>query len=222
MRKQVSIYITISILVLTITLFCVSCAGEPGGILIVTVKTADAVWGYPEVNEAQGFGKSFAEDNTGKWLYPAVGKGVEEHNNMSDELIGERHIGDQVNYVYLYSDLGNKPTETPVLYKGESSTNNSAIKITGIAEGTYYVVAFYDYASGGNQECKLNRYDRYAFYVESDNALDGTDNSSPYVDHAATISIIDKETVELTLEIRRDWVLGKPPTDEGGAPVAST
>ena len=47
MRKQVSIYITISILVLTITLFCVSCAVGTRGILIVTVKTADAVWGYP-------------------------------------------------------------------------------------------------------------------------------------------------------------------------------
>lgn len=115
------------------------------------------------------------------------------------------------NHVYLFSAIEQKSDNNPVLRNGESETNNGVITISGITPGTYYVLAFYDYASGGNETNIFNRYDRYALYAETADALTG--NSTPYYDKAGTITIAEDQTVEITLDINEHWVLGKPKAD---------
>ena len=117
-------------------------------------------------------------------------------------------FGNKRNYVYLFNTLEQKSDNNPVLYNGESTTNGGEITITGIKPGTYYVVAFYDYASGGNVQNILNRYDRYAIYAETVDALTG--NSTPYYDKAGTITIAENATETIALVIHENWVLGKP------------
>jgi len=211
------------ILFLLIIFINYSCFDDSGshssgstGTLKITVKTASTIWGYPQ-GDGSGNNLAYNGDTTGDWLYPETGgDGVpaDEESLWNTDILSA-DIGDRINVVYLYSELGEKSDSTPVLYKGTSDSNNSVIRIPDIEEGSYYVVAFYDYKTGGVQTNILNRYDRYAAYTESD-SLDGTLNSTPYADKATKVEIKDGDTAEVTIEIRRDWLLGRPKTSDGG------
>ncbi len=178
------------------------------GTLSVTVNTSTDIWGYPIVGTA-----SYDGDTLNTWQYPAVGG--DEYVNDTIDGVNDDGPGDRINVVYLYSFLGETSKTNPVLYRGESASNNSAVVIGGIVPGNYYVVAFYDYCGGGNLENILNRYDRYSVYVDSGDAEPGTANSSPFADLGVAVTIKDKETTEITLDIQKNWVLGKPNTGEG-------
>jgi len=184
------------------------------GTLKITVITADDLWGFPEFSGGICTA-SYSGDTSGLWEYPAVGGNPGDLECLSDQPIPEIEGGDKINIVYLYSQIGSNSKSYPVLYNGSSSGNGGVITIDEIAEGTYYVVAFYDYCSGGNQENVLKRYDRYAIYTASTDPLVKFDtaNSTPYQDHASSIEIKKKETTEITLVVKKDWVLGKPKTD---------
>ncbi|HOO72760.1 MAG TPA: hypothetical protein PK926_13470 [Spirochaetota bacterium] len=188
------------------------------GKISVTVNTSDELWGFPQIGKTL----STSWDKDGTWMYPEVGGtywyteaagytgtcGVDDPDveDLADEAIGTGDIGDRINVVYLYGTLDEASKDTPVLYRGSSSTNNAVITIKNIAPGDYYVVAFYDYNSGGNRENLLNRYDRYSFY---DLETIGSDNGTPFVNLADTITV-NEDTHEITLDIHQDWALGRP------------
>ena len=138
----------------------------PKGTLEVKVNTSNIIWGYPKIDpdtENDCFRDSTNAKNFG---YPAVG-GNKEADKAIEEGGKKPQVGDKINIVYLYSELGVDSESTPVLYKGTSSSNNSNITITGVETGEYYVIAFYDYRKGGDQENLMNRYDRYAICRQS-------------------------------------------------------
>lgn len=213
---------------------------EGTGTIKVTVNTSTVIWGYPEFVSGTNYlvyKDAEDEDPTSSILddqyifrYPRVGgngntssisteyydttkTGFKVMNNYKNNFVGTdgvSKVGDKKNVVYLFSTIEQKSDNNPVLYKGEIDTNNGTITISDIKAGTYYIVAFYDYASGGNLENILNRYDRYALYADSSDAEVGTANSTPYFDNAATVTIGEDETVEITLDIHENWVMGKP------------
>lgn len=212
MKKLTRIILICSLIFLQLSCFDDSDSNLPKGTLKVTVNTSADIWDYPKLAVNGTDYEAYAGDEKYTLQYPDVGDSIPGEN--SDTAITESHIGDKINYVYIYSELGSSSRDKPVLYRGTSSSNNSEITINSIAVGTYYVVAFYDYAYGGNRENLLNRYDRYAIYT--DNPFDGTANSTPFVDKAAAVTISENDTLEITLEIKRDWVLGKPNPGSGG------
>ncbi|MFA5518257.1 MAG: hypothetical protein WDA74_03290 [Spirochaetota bacterium] len=184
----------------------------PKGTLEVKVNTSDIIWGYPKIDpntENDCFRDSTNAKNFG---YPLVG-GENEATKAIEESGKKPQVGDKINIVYLYSELGEQSDYKPVLYKGTASNNNSIVSITGVVTGEYYVVAFYDYRKGGNQENLMNRYDRYAIYTDSSNAEIGT--STPFADKAAKITISEDQTTSITLDIHENWILGKPKVKEG-------
>jgi hypothetical protein len=179
------------------------------GKITVQVNTSEELWGFPQIGRT--LLSTLDHANDGKWMYPQVGGidptcGVDDEGveDLADEYIISPDIGDRVNYVYLYGSLGVKSTTTPVLYRGTSSTNNSVVTIKNIAPGDYYVVAFYDYNSGGNRENLLNRFDRYSCYDASN---EGT--GTPFVNEADVITI-NEDSHDITLEIHADWAMGRP------------
>jgi hypothetical protein len=182
------------------------------GVLRVRVNTSADLWGYPQVGHT--LATTSAEPDDGTWMYPAVGGDGDpvDEDNESAAVIASGDIGDKVNIVYVYSELGETSDATAVLYKGVGSVNNSVITINGMAPGNYYVVAFYDYAYGGNRTNLLNRYDRYSIY----NGTTGT----PFVDDTTqpveTVAVVESTPAEITLSIEANWVLGKPKLPGGG------
>ncbi len=192
------------------------------GIVKVTVNTSAEIWSYPKLNGANY--EAYSGDTSYTWQYTEVCSSAFDSNPKAASTLASAltKFGTLANCVSLYSALGDDAKTPAVVYKGvNSSTNNSVITITGIAPGTYYVVAYYDYSSGNNTDNLLTRYDRYAIYTDSSNgrsaaipyALDTTSNSTMFVDKAAAITIGENQTVEITLQIGRDWVLGKPKPD---------
>ena len=196
------------------------------GKLTVTVNTSADLWDsynrYPfiDTDGPHTLASTSADPKDGTWMYPEVGgvywytvtagwtgdpciddPGVED---LADTNITAGDIGDKINVVYLYSTLGERSVSTPVLYRGVSSSNPSTITIGNIAPGDYYIVAFYDYNSGGNRENLLNRYDRYSFY---DTAHEGT--GTPFVNEADTVTV-NEDSHDITLAIDADWALGRP------------
>jgi len=131
--------------------------------------------------------------------------------SLSDDPIPSTEVGDKDINIYLYEELGDNSKAFPVVRKGSTTVNGGTVTISKIVAGTYYVVAFYNYCGGDNLENRLNRYDRYSIYTETD-PLDSTDNSTVYYDHATAIEITDDTPVDITLVIKRDWVIGKPKT----------
>ena len=185
------------------------------GKMLVTVNTSTDVWGYPFIDGdgSHTLASTSSYLNDGNWMYPAVGGwgttcelDDDGEEDLADETIGSGDIGNRINVVYLYGTLGEASTTTPVLYRGSSSTNDALISIKNIAPGDYYVVAFYDYNSGGNRENLLNRYDRYSFY---DLEAIETDNGTPFANLADTITV-NEDTHEITLDIHEHWALGRP------------
>ncbi|MBN2160962.1 MAG: hypothetical protein JW807_16345 [Spirochaetes bacterium] len=82
-------------------------------------------------------------------------------------------------YVYLYSSLGTS-ARTGVLYEGftESATIGGVeetITLTGLRDGEYYMLVFYDYKGGDNP---ANKTDRYILY-----------NNTPYAGAASKITV---------------------------------
>jgi len=222
MRKIMNILVFIALL----NISCFddnSGSGKSGstGTLKITVKTSSDIWGYPELKSGSTTEyKAYNGDTLYTWQYPETGGNTvsaDPETNLADQSIPypDDSVGDRVNFVYLFSELGEKSNSTPVLYNGNSDENNSTITISDIEEGAYYIVAFYDYKTGGVQTNVLNRYDRYAVYTDSD-PLDGTLNSTLYADKASKIEIKKGDTVEVVIEIKRDWLLGKPKTSDGG------
>lgn len=211
-----NIFLMLFILAFVVQLSCLDDSAETGGkgTLNVTVTTSTDIWNYPLFSDPVY--QAFNGNTDGLWHYPSVG-GTDETidgGNLANELIPSTEVGDKINVVYLYSQLGDNSQSYPVVYKGTSSVRTGVITITDILPGTYYVIAFYDYCGGGAQTNILNRYDRYAIYTNT-NALDGTVNSTPYMDRATSIEI-NNDNIEITLEIRGNWILGKPKTTSGG------
>lgn len=205
-------------------LSCLDDSGETGGkgVLNVTVNVDTAVWGYPEQTGSDFI--AFDGDTTHLWCYSEVGgdglPGGDGEENLSADPIAydvsgypiDYEIGDKNIIVYLYSQLGDNAKAYAVLYKGTTDVNGGIVTIGKIAAGSYYIVAFYDYCAGGNQENLLNRYDRYSIYTETD-PIESTANSTVYYDKATAIEITDNTPVNITLVIKKNWVLGKPKTD---------
>lgn len=205
------------------------------GTLKVTVNTSTAIWTYPledpsALTTYYEFATSVAS-RTKKFRYDVVGgdnditdgsvpvsyyPDVTWEDKAASNSITTAKVGTKTNYVYLFSAIEQKSDNNPVLRNGESDANNGVITISGITPGTYYVLAFYDYASGGNTENIFNRYDRYALYAET-GGLSGT--STPFFDNATTITIAEDQTVEITLDINENWVLGKPKADNRTDPA---
>ncbi len=211
MKKITGFILACSLVFPQLACFDDSGSDLPKGNLKVTVNTSADILDYPKLVSGTDYA-AYAGDSTYKLQYPDVG-GTSDTEG-SEKIIVSGDIGDKINYVYVYSELGDGSRDKPVLYRGTNSSNDSEITINGIVAGTYYVVAFYDYSYGGNRENLLNRYDRYA--IHTDSPAGGTANSTPYVDRAATVTISENDTVEITLEIKRDWVLGKPNLGDGG------
>lgn len=224
--KKVIIFLLIAVL------FNFSCFKDDGsssgnggsgstGTLKITVKTSSDIWGYPKLKSGSTSEyEAYSGDTLYTWQYPETGGelvSADPETNLANQSIPypDSAVGDKVNYVYLYSEIGEKSNSTPVLYNGNSDENNSTITISDIEEGSYYIVAFYDYKTGGVQTNVLNRYDRYAFYTSTD-PMDGTENSTLYADKASVIKISEGETTEITLVIKSGWLLGKPKSSDGG------
>lgn len=198
----------------------------PKGCLRVTVTTSSDIWGYPQLKDGSTTEYlAYYGDTLYTWQYPEVGgvstvdpsdPNYDPEMNISNLTIPypDNDTGNRINYIYLYSTLGVNSNSEAVKYRGELSSNGT-ITISNIAAGDYYVVAFYDYSYGGNQQNMLNRYDRYAIYTSTDPA-GGTANSTPFQDKASIVTITENSTTEITLDIKRDWVLGKPKVDGGG------
>lgn len=196
------------------------------GTLKVTVRTTNDIWLYPNSTNAYNgspdalFGYPYVGGNANISSLP--GNGSDPNYYYPDTIVNSgvktdstanafTSVGTLENYVYIFSALEQKSSDNAVLYNGSSNTNNDIITIENITPGTYYIVAFYDYRTGGEETNIFNRYDRYAIYTDSSNAETGTTNSTPYFDRAASITIGENETVEITLDIyNKNWVLGKP------------
>ncbi len=78
-------------------------------------------------------------------------------------------------FVYLFQTLGTN-ARTGVIYKGSTDTpitplSESAIVMSNIAPGDYYVLTFYDCASGSNID---NKGDIYVLYKSSKCTKDAT------------------------------------------------
>jgi hypothetical protein len=202
------------------SIFYIGCFddGEEGtGTIKVTVNTDTAIWTYPNGTLAFSGAADYKFKYTevgGDGTLPTLPSGYYTGATWSDNA-GTKSIagkeGGLKNYIYIFSAIEQKSDTNPVLYKGDSTSNGGEITITDIKPGIYYIVAFYDYASGGNVENILNRYDRYAIYSQTADALAG--NSTPYFDKAATITIGEDQTVSIILDINAHWVLGKPKAD---------
>jgi len=209
----------IIVLLLTLNFSCFDDGSTPGpkGTIKVTVNTSTEIWGYPLASGTLFL--AYSGDTTGYWCYPSVGGDGDPagEDSLYNTLItsSTEDQGDKINVIYLYSTLGENASSYSVIYKGESEENNGIITINDIVPGAYYVVAFYDYSGGGNQTNILNRYDRYAIYTAAE-PYDSTANSTPFQDRASAVTVSGNQTVEMTLEIKRDWVLGKPKTALGG------
>lgn len=174
------------------------------------------IWGYPNGT------LTYTGASNYRWLYSEVGgDGLVDNlpfgyypeatwcdTTSTKNIAGKEGTLD--NHVYLFSAIEQKSDNNPVLRNGESETNNGVITISGITPGTYYVLAFYDYASGGNETNIFNRYDRYALYAET-GGLTGT--STPYYDKATKVTITEDGTTSIELVINENWVLGKPKAD---------
>lgn len=204
------------VFVFSIHLSCLDDSGETGGkgVLNVTVNVDSKVFEYPMLDGSNYV--TFQGDTSYLWLYPSVGgdglPGGDGEESLSLDPILSTGIGDKNIIVYLYSQLGDHSRAYPVLYRGSTTTNGGVATINKIVAGTYYVVAFYNYCGGDNLENRLNRYDRYSIYTETD-PLASTANSTVYYDHASTIEITDNTPVDIVMDIDRDWVLGKPKTN---------
>ena len=198
-------------LLAVINLSCLDDSGDTGGkgVLNVTVNVDTFVWGYPEQSDTDFI--AFNGDTTYCWLYPDVGGDGDpvDEESLSDDPIPSTEVGDKDINIYLYEELGDNSRAYAVVRKGSTTVNGGTVTISKIVAGTYYVVAFYDYCEGGNEDNILNRYDRYSIYTETD-PLEG--NSTVYYDHATAIEITDDTPVDITLVINRDWVIGKPKT----------
>ena len=219
MNRKINIILGILLISANFSCFDGGSTSGPKGAIEVTVTTSADIWNYPKPNGSDY--EAYSGDTLYTWQYSEVGgndtvNGVEY--NLSNQVVPfpENAIGNKINYIYLYSALTDSANTSPVLYKGSSSVNGSAITITGVEPGEYYVVAFYDYATGGNLENILNRYDRYSIYSATD-GLDG--DSTPYKDKATTVTVTANQTKTITLTINRDWILGKPKTVSGGGGV---
>jgi hypothetical protein len=189
----------------------------PKGTLKITVKTSSDIWGFPVLKSGSTTDyKAYNGDGLYQWKYPDVGGdgNPADEESLYNTPISFDDIGDKKNIIYLYSAIGETSSTYPVLYKGVSENNNETIVVTGIEPGEYFVTAFYDYSSGGNLENQLNRYDRYGLYTTV--APIDSSNSTPYQDDASTITISGDLTTEITIEIKQNWVLGKPKTTDGG------
>lgn len=208
------IFILLFLVSLSLQVSCLDDDGDTGGtaVLKIKVNTDTRVWGYPEF-DGETCTAAYEGDTSGLWQYPLVGGGDLEV--LSDDPVPYTERGTKVNMVYIYEQMGTHSKQYPAVYRGESLENEGVITIEHIVAGTYYVVAFYDYCSGGNKEEMLKRYDRYAIYTTSTEAdvTFGNANSTPFRDRATAIEIGDGETVEITMKIDRDWVLGKPKTE---------
>gem|GEM_PF-1078941 len=230
MKNIFSLLVIITVLIIG---SCENAQDSYNGKVTVTVQTDIDMWGYPQVGHTLANTESY-DDKDGTWMYAEVGgaawdiPGYEDMSvcgeddawldDLADEAIISTDIGDKINIVYLFGTLapdinGNYISNIqPVLYKGTSSSNNSTITITNIAPGNYYVVAFYDYNSGGKKDNILNRYDRYSIY---DNDPANADIGTLFADLADTITV-NEDSHDITLSIDQDWVLGKPNTGSGG------
>ncbi|MCP4137204.1 MAG: hypothetical protein GY754_39915 [bacterium] len=151
------------------------------------------------------------EDDGGQDDYSNTGLSVTV--NTPDAIWGTgdsnpAKVGSKKNYVYLYSALGTKSSSYPVLYSGSGDTNNSAVVVTGVQPGDYYVVVFYDYYGGSNDENLLNKTDYYA--------IQGSGSTvSPYVEDAATVSVTLDNLNDLIITIDSTWTLGESGQDKG-------
>ncbi len=130
---------------------------------------------------------------------------VTYNGNFGTDVDGSR-AGEMINYVYLYRDMGETAAnEYSIIYpadpmtEGAIDTNGGIYTFDNVANGDYYIIAFYDYrGSGSNATDLLNRNDRYALY-------DG-DSGSPLREDAVTVNITgNTSTVDMTIEA--DWIL---------------
>jgi hypothetical protein len=95
-------------------------------------------------------------------------------------------------YVYLYQSLGLNTRSPMRVYEGSSTgavTNATpqAITLTGIWQGAYYMLVFWDYKGGSNPD---NQQDRYILY----NSTGGTKCTA----NAAAVNIPAVATVNIT------------------------
>ncbi len=187
------------------------------GILKITVKTSSDIWGFPALKSGSTTDfEAYNGDSLYQWQYPDVGGNGDpaDEESLYNTPISADDIGDKQNIVYLYSTIGEASSTYPVLYKGVSENNNQTIVINDIEPGEYFAAAFYDYSSGGNQENLLNRYDRYGIYTTT--APIDSSCSTPYRDKASSITISKDQTTQITIEIKQNWIIGKPKTTDGG------
>ncbi len=219
MRKIFSIIASLSLLV-------TACDDENRHVsLEVTVTLSDELSGYPTVGKTLA---SLPASGTAYWDYPTVGGDAipgnypqdysdqGEEDNESNHPIESAAIGNKHVYVYLYNALGESSKTTAVLYNGESKDTSSAkrtVKVYNVVPGTYYVIAFYNYAFGDKVTNRLNRYDRYAIYDGTDNDpanVNDITGGNAILDNAATVEIEDGLTTSIKMNINEHYVLGKP------------
>lgn len=193
---------------------------EGKGTLVVTVNTEATVWSFPQVDSLSTTRYlAYDGDTLYKWQYLLVGgdstalSSPNSTTNIYNADSTKMKVGTKINAVYLYSAIELDSGNMYVLYSAKSSTNNSQIVISNIKPGSYYIVAFYDYCKGGNVDNLMNRYDRYAIYTDTANAYAGTDNSTPFYDKAQAVIIGEDAPATITLDIKQNWVMGKPKTD---------
>ncbi|PKL40648.1 MAG: hypothetical protein CVV44_03330 [Spirochaetae bacterium HGW-Spirochaetae-1] len=130
------------------------------------------------------------------------------------------YAGQKINYVQLYScaDMPD-PNVLPTTVDGDVSNdmndylysetainndNNTATDITGIEPGDYYVIAFYDYRTGGDDSNLITKADRYAFY-------DGG-TGSPLISDTQKLTITEEGPNAISLTIQRNWEMGSSKT----------
>jgi len=223
--------ITLAILIALVGAVGCDDGGDSGFVsLKVTVTLDPSLNTYPtEEYTLLGVTRAEASGNVGYWEYPLVGGTGEvdadgTQDNQANETIkietDEDGMGSKHVLVYLVREVDGltaKSKDLTVVYKGEvaGTTAERVVKIKNIEAGNYYVIAFYDYADGGNQDNRLNRYDRYAIWDGADDVAadvaDETsgnaiyDNSIPQV-----VTVVDDVTKEIAMNINKDYVLGQP------------
>lgn len=116
---------------------------------------------------------------------------------FGDVITGDE-VGTGKNYLYLYSTLGTKSNNPMPVYEGSSATNNSAITISNIAPGSYYIAVCYDYR-GATGEPALTQANPYELY-------DGS-TGTPLISEATKVQIDAGVTKTLSIDFSTTWVL---------------
>jgi hypothetical protein len=116
--------------------------------------------------------------------------------------------GNMKNYIYLYSEIGQRSDTPAPVYEGSSATNDSTITINNIAPGNYYVVVCYHYRAADPitlASPALSKDNPYEIY-------NGSSGTQAYTS-GTTVSITNNNTTSLSIEFDDTWDMG---TASGG------